>query len=76
MKNKKEVEKKYSKKQLVKILERLAYSMGKDKEFRMQIKGKKVYMPAKSGDIEIEYETEKNEQKIEIEIKWEKNLKK
>lgn len=73
MKKNKEVEKKYTKKQLIKILERLAYSMGKNEEFRMQIKGKKVYMPAKSSDIEIEYETEKNGEKIEIEIKWEKS---
>ena len=72
MKNKKEVEKKYSKKQLVKILERLSYSMSKDKEFRMQIKGKKVYMPSRSGDIEIEYEKGKNKEKIEIEITWQK----
>ncbi|MEI6581138.1 MAG: amphi-Trp domain-containing protein [bacterium] len=72
MKKNKEVEKKYSKKQLVKIIERLAHSMSKNEEFRMQIKGKKVYIPAKSSDIEIEYEKEKKEEKIEIEIKWKK----
>ena len=72
MKKKKEIEKKYSKIQLFKILKRLVSSIEKNEEFRMQIKGKKVYIPAKSSDIEIEYEKEKNEEKIEIEIKWAK----
>ena len=66
---KKEIEKKYTKKQTIKILKRLVESLNKEKPFRMQIKGKKVYVPKDSG-IEIEYEKEKNEEKIEIEIKW------
>lgn len=65
----KEIEKKYTKKQTVKILKRLADSLIKDKNFRMQIKGTKVYIP-KESEIEIEYENDKKEQKIEIEIKW------
>jgi amphi-Trp domain-containing protein len=65
----KEIEKKYTKKQTVKILKRLVDSLIKDKNFRMQIKGKKVYIP-KESDIEIEYEKDKKEEKIEIEIKW------
>jgi amphi-Trp domain-containing protein len=67
----KEIEKKYTKKQTVKILERLIESLGKDKAFRMQIKGKKVYVSGQS-EVEIEYEKEKKEEKIEIEIKWRK----
>lgn len=66
---KKEIEKKYSKKQALKILKRLIDSLIKDKPFKMQIKGKKVYIP-KEHEIEIEYEQEKRENKIEIEIKW------
>ena len=66
---KKEIEKKYTKKQTIKILERLVESLGKAKPFRMQIKGKKVYV-SKEPLIEIEYEKEKSEEKIEIEIKW------
>jgi amphi-Trp domain-containing protein len=66
---KKEIEKKYTKKQTVKILKRLVDSLVKDKNFRMQIKGKKVYIP-KESEIEIEYENDKKEEKIEIEIKW------
>ena len=66
---KKEIEKKYTKKQTVKILKRLIDSLIKDKNFRMQIKGKKVYIP-KESEIEIEYENNKKEEKIEIEIKW------
>ena len=65
----KEIEKKYTKKQTVKILKRLVDSLVKDKNFRMQIKGKKVYIP-KESEIEIEYENDKKEEKIEIEIKW------
>lgn len=65
----KEIEKKYTKKQTVKILKRLVDSLVKDKNFRMQIKGKKVYI-RKESEIEIEYEKDKKEEKIEIEIKW------
>jgi amphi-Trp domain-containing protein len=65
----KEIEKKYTKKQTVKILKRLVDFLVKDKNFRMQIKGKKVYIP-KESEIEIEYENDKKEEKIEIEIKW------
>lgn len=65
----KEIEKKYTKKQTIKILKRLVDSLVKEKNFRMQIKGEKVYIP-KESEIEIEYENDKKEQKIEIEIKW------
>ena len=65
----KEIEKKYTKKQTIKILKRLVDSLIKEKNFRMQIKGKKVYV-SKEPEIEIEYENDKKEQKIEIEIKW------
>ena len=67
----KEIEKKYTKKQTTKILKRLADSLIKDKNFRMQIKGKKVCIP-KESEIEVEYEKDKKENKIEIEIKWKK----
>ncbi len=66
---KKEIEKKYTNKQTIKILKRLVESLSKEKSFRMQIKGKKVYIP-KESEIEIEYENDKKEEKIEIEIKW------
>lgn len=65
----KEIEKKYTKKKTIKILKRLVDSLAKDKNFRMQIKGNKVYIP-KESQIEIEYEKDKKEDKIEIEIKW------
>ena len=65
----KEIEKKYTKKQTIKILKRLVDSLVKDKNFRMQIKGKKVYIP-KESEVEIEYEKDKKEENIEIEIKW------
>ena len=76
---KKEIEKKYTKKQTIKILERLVESLGKDKAFKVQIKGKKVYIP-KGPEIEVEYEKGpaspsqggKGEEKVEIEIKWKK----
>jgi amphi-Trp domain-containing protein len=66
---KKEIEKKYTKKQTIKILERLVESLKKNKPFKIQIKGKKVYVP-KESEIEIEYENDKKEQKIEVEINW------
>lgn len=68
---KKEIEKVYTKNQTINILERLMASLKKDKPFKMQIKGKKVYV-SKERELEIEYEKEPKEQKIEIEIKWEK----
>lgn len=67
----KEIEKKYTKKQTIKILKRLVDSLAKGKAFRMQIKGKKVYF-SKESEIEIEYEKEKGKEKVEIEIKWKK----
>lgn len=67
----KEVEKKYTKKQTIKILKRLVDSLSKGKAFRMQIKGKKVYV-SKDSEIEIEYEKDKKSEKVEIEIKWKK----
>lgn len=66
---KKEIEKKYTNKQTIKILKRLVDSLSKEKPFRMQIKGEKVYVSKKS-EIEIEYENNKKGEKIEIEIKW------
>lgn len=66
---KKEIEKKYTKKQTIKILERLVSSLKKEKPFKMQIKGKKVYV-TKNPEIEIEYENENKKEKIEVEIKW------
>ena len=71
MRNKKEIEKKFTNKQLVKILKRLADSLVKTGGFRIQIKGEKVYIP-KDSEIEIDYEKDKKEEKIEIEIKWKK----
>lgn len=68
---KKEIEKIYTKKQTIKILKRLVDSLAKEKNFRMQIKGKKVYIP-KESEIEIEYEKGEKEGKVEIEIKWKK----
>lgn len=62
---KKEIEKKYTKKQSIIILKRLVNSLEKNKAFKMQINNKKVYIP-KESELEIEYEKEK----IEIEIKW------
>jgi amphi-Trp domain-containing protein len=67
----KEIEKKYTKGQMIKILKRLVDSLGKEKTFRMQIKGKKVNVP-KDREIEVEYEKVKGKEKIEIEIKWKK----
>jgi amphi-Trp domain-containing protein len=66
---KKEIEKKYTKKQTIKILERLVSSLKREKSFKIQIKGNKVYVP-KDSEIEIEYEKDKNKEKIEIEIEW------
>lgn len=67
----KEIEKVYTKKQTIKILKRLVDSLGKGKAFRMQIRGKKVYV-SKDSEIEIEYEKDKKSEKVEIEIKWKK----
>ena len=66
---KKEIEKKYTKKQTIKILKRLIQSLDKDKPFNIQMKGKKIYVP-KESEIEIEYEIDNKKEKIEIEIKW------
>lgn len=62
------MEKKYSKKLYIAKIKRLIKALENNKPFSIQIKGKKVTIPANS-EISIEYEKDgKNE--LEFQIKW------
>lgn len=72
MKSKRDIEKEYSKSEMIKKLRRLADCLEKDKRFSIQIAGERIYVPA-DAVINIEHERGKNEEEIEFQIKW--NLK-
>ncbi len=67
-----EVEKSYSKTEVVAKLRRLADALEQDKTFEIQIGGERVYVPP-FATVEFEYERSADgEEEMEIEIKWKK----
>ncbi len=67
-----EVEKSYSKTEVIAKLRRLADALEQDKTFEIQIAGERIYVPP-FATVEFEYERGKNgEEEMEIEIKWKK----
>ena len=67
-----DVEKSYSKREVVSKLRRLADALEQDKTFEIQIAGKRIYVPP-SATVEFEYERgEDGAEEMEIEIKWKK----
>lgn len=67
--NKRDIEKTYSKKEFIKKLHRLADSLEKDKNFKIQIAGERIYVP-KDAIVNIEHERGLSEEEIEFQIKW------
>lgn len=63
------MEKKYSNKAFVAKMKRLAESLENDKAFAIQVKGKKIRIPANS-EISIEFEKEGKKNELEFQIKW------
>jgi len=67
-----EVEKSYSKTEVVAKLRRLADALEQDKTFEIQIAGERIYVPP-FATVEFEYERGADgEEEMEIEIKWKK----
>lgn len=71
-KNKRDIEKTYSKKELIQKIRRLADSLEKDKNFSIQIAGERIRVP-KGALVNIEHERGAKEEEIEFQIKWNNN---
>ena len=67
----KDVEKSYSKKEVVAKLRRLADALEDEKTFEIQIAGERVYVPP-YATVEFEYAREGDEEEVEIELRWKK----
>ena len=65
----KDVEKSYSKKEVVAKLRRLADALEQEKTFEIQIAGERVYVPPYAS-VEFEYAREGDEEEVEIELRW------
>lgn len=63
------MEKKYSQKAYIIKIKRLVKTLEKGKAFTIQVKGKKIRIPANSK-ISIEYEKDGKENELEFQIKW------
>lgn len=68
-KAKRDIEKKYTTKQTIEKLRRLADSMEQGKAFRIQIAGERVYIPADTT-FNIEHEREGKNEEVEFQFKW------
>lgn len=68
-----DVEKEYSKSEVIDKLRRLADALEDDKTFEIQIAGERIYVPP-YAQIEFEYERDdEGNEEIEIELKWNKS---
>ncbi len=63
------MEKTYSQKVYIAKIKRLIESLERGKSFTIQIKGRKIKIPANS-QISIEYEKDGKENELEFQIKW------
>ena len=68
-KTKRDVEKKYTTKQTVEKLRRLADALEEGKAFRIQVAGERVYIPANTM-FNIEHEREGRHEEVEFQFKW------
>ncbi|MCP4428767.1 MAG: amphi-Trp domain-containing protein [Chloroflexi bacterium] len=63
------MEKEYPKKQFIEKLRRLADSLETGKQFRIQIAGERINVPA-HATFNIEHERGDGKEEIEFQIKW------
>ena len=68
-KRSRDIEKKYTTKQTIAKLRRLADCMEQGKAFRIQIANERVYIPAKTT-FNIEHEREGKNEEVEFQFKW------
>ena len=64
-----DIEKQYSVKQMVAKLRRLADCLENGKQFRIQIAGERIQIPAKAL-FNIEHEREGKQEEVEFQFKW------
>ena len=68
-KRSRDIEKKYTTKQTIAKLRRLADCMEQGKPFRIQIANERVYIPANTT-FNIEHEREGKNEEVEFQFKW------
>ena len=68
-KKERDIEKKYTIKQTILKLRRLADCLEEGKPFRIQIANERVYIPAKIA-FNIEHEREGENEEVEFQFKW------
>ncbi len=64
-----DIEKKYTNKEFVEKLRRLADCVESGENFEIQIAGERIYVPDRA-EFSIEHEREDGEEEIEFQIKW------
>ena len=69
MKQERDIEKTYPKKEFVAKLRRLANAIENGSKFEIQIAGERIYVPVRA-EFNIEHEREGTEEEIEFQIKW------
>ena len=69
MKEGRDIEKAYSKKDFVAKLKRLADAIENGNKFEIQIAGERIYVPVRA-EFNIEHEREGIDEEIEFQIKW------
>jgi amphi-Trp domain-containing protein len=68
-KRKRDVEKNYSVKEMIKKLRRLADCLEQGKRFQMQVAGERISIPA-TAIISVEHERDISSEEVEIQFKW------
>ena len=68
-KAKRDLEKTYTKAEMIKKLRRLADCLENDKYFAIQIAGERIHIPV-SAVFNIEHERSKDEEEVEFQFKW------
>jgi len=66
-----DIEKRYTSKQMVAKLRRLADCLENGKRFIIQIAGERIQIPA-TATFNIEHEREGNTEEVEFQFKWER----
>ena len=64
-----DVERMYSTTEVVAKLRRLADALERDKPFRIQIAGERIWVPERA-EFSIEHEREDDEEEVEFQLKW------
>jgi amphi-Trp domain-containing protein len=66
-----DIEKGYTVKQMAAKLRRLADCLESGKQFKIQIAGERIYIPARAI-FNIEHEREGRQEEVEFQFKWER----